>query len=96
MTTTDPAAMPAAGVSSNNHTYYPQTTFRDKEMKKKDVDVSSVAHPVLHLLRISFSILESTSGNNRISWRWDSMRTEQQPSITRRRRDLSVVATSSG
>lgn len=37
----DPATMPAAGVSSNMSTYNPQRTYRDKEMKRKDVDVSS-------------------------------------------------------
>ena len=36
--------MPAAGVSSNNHTYYPMKTYRDKEMKRKDVDVSTRGH----------------------------------------------------
>lgn len=36
----DPASLPAAGVVTRTHTYYPTKTYRDKEMRRKDVDVS--------------------------------------------------------
>ena len=39
--TVDPASLPAAGAASNTHSYYPLKTYREKDMKRKDVNVST-------------------------------------------------------